>query len=288
MVDYVIGLLLLGLGLKPHPAVLGQHDEQETQVQVSPTQATTTSDTVSTITPTTSEHETSGTNPEPTKNEPTKTERRGNDTRRTSAFTENELKAFQAERKQREQNIKKVSDSREKELETDFETAKKDRIASDSAAKKILENKIKTFRDGVRKQKVFAIADKFQTVTTNRLSKIQTKLSSLMSLLDKITAAAGALQSQGKDTTALDADITIAQTKVSGAMSLLNTTTAQLPTTFTVSSESAVQTDITSAIARMKQSLLPLEQAFGEARSSVGKVLSELEALTGTQTGGTP
>ena len=286
MVNYVISLLLLGLGITAHPAVLGQHDEQQLSVQVSPTQAAEVPGTVVTATPTKTEN-TSGSDHavEPTKTEPTKTEHRGNEERRKAAFTESQLKAFQIERKEREKNIKKISDSRENELEAEFETAKKDRIASDSGAKKNLENKIKTFKDSVRKQKVFAIADKFQTVATNRLSTAQTKLASLMSLLDKITAAAGALQTQGKDTAALDRDISAAQTKVSSAVSLLNTTTAQLSTTFSVSSESEVKTDVASAIDRMKQRLSPLEQAMKEARESVGQVLSELESLAGT--GGT-
>ena len=282
MFDYVLGLILLGLGIKSNPAVLGQHDGEENEVTVTP----------STTKAPENENEQEQETPKPTKSEsetetPKPTRAKSNEREKdegTRTLNAADLKKFQEDRKRREANIEKISESREKELEAEFETRKKERLATDSAAKKVLEKKIAAFKDTKVKQKTLALATKFQSVTTNRLSTWQTKLQSLLTLLDKLTANAGALKAQGKDTTTLDTDIGEAQTKVKAALTVVISTTASLPTTFSVSSESSVKTDVQAAVESMKKAIEPVQKAFVEARAAVNKALADVETLTGTET----
>lgn len=195
-------------------------------------------------------------------------------------FTSEEQEKFQKERKKQEANIKKITDERTRELKESFAEKKAARLEKDNVTREVLEAKVAAFKDAQKKQKVIALADKYQTTVTARITAMHTKLESMLALLDRITAASGALKTQGTNVSAIEADVAAAQAKVSSALSAVDALAESVPTSFSVSGEEEVKADVLAAIASAKTQMQEAHTAFAEAHAAVGKALADLESIT--------
>ena len=195
-------------------------------------------------------------------------------------FSAEAQEAFQKERKKQEANIKKIGDARVKELEKTHEEKQIARQEKDRVTKEVLAEKLAAFKDTEKKKKVQAMADKYQTTIPAMLTGMQKKLSAMLSLLDRITAASGALKTQGVDVAEIESNVAGAQAKVSSALFAVNSLTEALPTVISVSSEEAADEDIKKAISDTKQAMIETQKAFAEAHKAVGSALASLEEIT--------
>jgi len=247
MFDYLIGLLLMGLGLR-HPGTppMVKGDETEATLSASGSEEASRSS-LRVMRP---------------------------------KFSAGEQEIFQKERVKREANLKQVNTSRIQVLQQTFAQKQKVRLEKDQSTQEVLTAKVKAFRDAQKKEKILALSVTFQTTVKNTLSSMQTKLESMMSLLDRITAAAGALKAQGTDVVTIESDVASAQAKVSSALYALSTLTESLPTTFSVSTEEGAKADVLEAITDVKSKMEPVRTSFREAHTAVGKALSDLESIT--------
>lgn len=195
-------------------------------------------------------------------------------------FTAEEQEKFQIDRKKREANMKKIGDARIKELEKEYTEKKAARLEKDKLAQDVLKAKVAEFRDSQKKQKVLSLSDKYQKTVTEKLAMMQQKLQSMTTLLDRITAASGALKTQGTDVSHIEADVAGAQAKISSAISAVNLLVETLPTALTVSGEEGAREEVLTAIASTKTQMETARAAFAEAHESVGLALKDLEELT--------
>lgn len=195
-------------------------------------------------------------------------------------FTAEEQQQFQLERRRQEANIKKISDARIKELEQTYAQKQAARQEKDGLARSVLDAKLAEFQDAQKKQKVAAISGKYQQTVTDRLAAMQTKLQSMMTLSDRITAAAGALKAQGTDVSHIEADVAGAQAKISSAIFDVNTLVESLPTVIAISGEDGAGEDIRTAIASARTRMEAARVSFAAAHAAVGKALAGLEELT--------
>lgn len=195
-------------------------------------------------------------------------------------FTAEEQEKFQKERKKQEANIKKITAERARELSAAFAEKKAARLEKDGVTREVLEAKVAEFKDTQKKQKVIALADKYQTTVTARIGGMHTKLENMLALLDRITAASGALKTQGTDVSAIESDVAAAQAKVSSALSAVDALAESVPTSFSVSGEEAAKDDVLAAIASAKTQMQEARTTFAEAHTAVGKALANLESIT--------
>jgi hypothetical protein len=274
MLDYFFGLLLLGLGIHTpaHPSVLGD-DTVNTEDHITPTGSQSISPTGAvTGIPTNEDHRGSNAG-------------ESGDSSRTVVtnqvkLTKDQVETFQKERKTREEKIKSVSEKRSDDFEKSFLEVEKHREQEDQATRTAFTRKVNTFKNADKQKKALALDTAYKNAITKALSSMQSKLTSMLTLLDKISVAAASLKTQGKDTSHIDTDITSAQTKVTAALTLLKNITATVPTALSVSGESSASKEIGSIISQAKTALIPLYTAFTDARKAVGVALQDLEALT--------
>lgn len=282
MLDYFFGLLLLGLGIhtSAHSSVLGD-DTVNTEDHITPTGSQNISPTgVVTGIPTNEDHRGSNAG-------------ESGDSSRTVVtnqvhLTKDQMEAFQKERKLREEKIKSVSEKRSDDLEKSFLEVEKHREQEDQATHTAFTRKVSAFKNADKQKKALALDTAYKNAITKALSSMQGKLTSMLTLLDKISVAAASLKKQGKDTSHIDADITSAQTKVTAALTMLKNITATVPTALSVSGESNASKEIGSTISQAKTALIPLYTAFTDARKAVGVALQDLEASTKLEITPTP
>lgn len=195
-------------------------------------------------------------------------------------FTVEEQEKFQKERKKQEANIKKITDERAKELRATFAEKKALRLEKDSVTRDVLEAKVAAFKDAQKKQKVMVLADKYESTVTARIAAMHAKLESMLALLDRITAASGALKTQGTDVALIETDVAAAQAKVSSALSVVDALAESVSTLFSVSGEEEVKDDVLATIASAKTQMQEAHIIFTEAHAAVGKALADLESIT--------
>lgn len=307
MFDAVFGFILLGLGLKKTipPAVLGDHDETE---QSSGSTGTSQSNSGGSSGSTGSssgggsshddenDDSSSGSSSSAGTSSSAETEHeteRGTSSRASEGlrvmqpkFTPEQQEAFQKERKKRADNLKKVGDERVKKLEESFAQRQQERKEKDKTTRETLAAKVREFKNTDKRTKLLSLSEKYQKAVTNTLASMQKKLQSMLTLLDKVTAAAGALKTQGTDVSAVEADVSTAQTKVSSAIYQVNTLVDSLPTAFSVSTEDAAKADVEKAITESRSKIDAVRTAFKDAHTAVEKAVSDLEALTDAKEAG--
>lgn len=308
MFDAIVGLFLVGLGLKKTipPSVLGDHDETE---QSSGSTGSSQSNSGSNSSGSTgASSSTSGSSHEEDDDSASGSssstgassqEAEHERERRTSSgaseglrvmqpkFTPEQQEAFQKEREKRAENLKKISEERVKKLEATFAQKQKDRKEKDKATRDTLAAKVREFKNIETRTKLLSISEKYQKAVTNTLSAMQKKLQSMLTLLDKVSAAAGALKAQGTDVSVVESDVATAQTKVNAVVFQVNTLVDSLPTAFSVSTEAAVKSDVEKAISSTRSQIEAVRTAFKEAHASVEKAVEDLEELTNVDEVGT-
>lgn len=279
MLDYVFGLLLIGLGIKHTPlpaAVLG--DETETNQQLESTSSTS------------GRREGTELPERPNVFFPTKAaELEQRDQREASrpglrllmpVLSKHQEEAFLKERKIREAKIKAVSESRTEALHRSFANVLEKRKQEEKAHETAFIKRVGGFTDANKKQKVLDVQTKFQTIMTNSVTTIQKRLEALLALLDKISVSAAALATQGKDVSQVNSDITAAQAKVTTALTLTQSVAAAIPLSLSVSGESSAGAELGKGISDARKQFLPLYNAFVDARKAVNVAVSDLELLT--------
>jgi len=195
-------------------------------------------------------------------------------------FTADEQVMFQKERAKREANLKRVSETKSAELQKTFIQKKESRVEKDETARSVFQEKVQGFTDDEKKQKLLAFSTSYNNTVTVMLSSMEEKLESMMKLIDRISAATGALKAQGTDVSRVESDLSNAQAKVSSALFAVHTLAESLPTALTVHSEETAKEDVLQAITDVKSQVVPVRTAFAEARDAVGLALTDLENLT--------
>ncbi len=284
MLDAIFGLILFGLGVKKSlpPVVLGDHDNTTESTGSSGSSANDSVDTDDHATGATSSS--AGTSSDDDihddlNDDDTKEATGGLKIVRPKLSVEQQ-KEFQKERAKREKNIAHISESRVKELHDDFLAKQKARLEKDKAAKAAFEAKLKTFKDKEKKEKLAKFSAKYQSTITSRLTDMQKKLESMTALLDRITAATGALKAQGKDVSHIETSVSSAQAKVTTATSLITALAGSLSTNVSVSNETSAKSDVQAAVVALKAQLEPARAAFIEAYQAVSLALHGVEVLT--------
>lgn len=195
-------------------------------------------------------------------------------------FTPDEQEIFQKERAKREANLKRVSETKIAELQKTFTQKKESRLEKDETARAVFEEKVQGFANTEKKQKLLAFSNEYRSTVIKMLSSMEEKLESMMQLIDRISAATGALKAQGTDVSKIESDLAGAQAKVSSALFAVTSLTESLPTALAVNSETTAKEDVLQAIADMKSQVVPVRTAFAEARDAVDLALTGLENLT--------
>ncbi len=250
MFDYLLGLILLGFGIRSHPAVLGETDvtvESSASADASTSARRKTAGALRVMRP---------------------------------KFTAEEQEAFQKERAKREENLERIGKLRIESLHADFAAKQKARSEKDKTTKSALEAKVKAFTDQKKKEKLLALSGKYQTSVVARLAVMQQKLESMTVLLDRITAAAGALKVQGKDVSVIESHVSSAQAKVASAITAVTDLASATPTSFSIATEASAKGDVMKAIETLKSQLEPANTAFAQAHEAVKLALEGIEEYT--------
>lgn len=195
-------------------------------------------------------------------------------------FTVENQEAFQKERAKREANIKRVGEAKLDELEKTFQEKLAARKQTDQISQDVFRAKVNEFQNSEKKKKILNISTKYGAAVTNSLASMQKKLQSMVILLDRITAASGALKTQGIAVSEIEAAVGQAQADVSSALSAVNALTESLPTVLSVNGEDSAKEDVQKALEETKTKIDTVRSVFQKAHTSVGVALSDLETLT--------
>ena len=163
--------------------------------------------------------------------------------------------------------------------------------ASVSAVREEMKTKMQeernTFKEQVNKLKdqnkqtvVTNVTDRFQTINTNQTDRMSQGLTTLGSILDRLTAKVSELKASGKDTTTVDAAITAAQTAISTAQTAVTTQAGKsyIPT---ITTDTTVGQNVSTVFTQLKTDLQTTQKSVVAAKEAVLTVAQELAKIEG-------
>lgn len=195
-------------------------------------------------------------------------------------LTKEQEDAFQKDRKAREARIRAVTDARIRGINDGFRKKLETRESEDNTRSQAFAKKVNAFTNTERRKKFLVFETRFRGLVHGTLTSMEQKLASMSALLDRLSVAAVALKAQGKDIHVVDSDITAAQAKVTTALTLTENLAGSLSSSVSVTGESTAGSDAQKAVSDAKTQLTTLYTAFTDARTAVGVAVSDMEALT--------
>ncbi len=179
MVDQIIGLILLGLGLKAPSSTATVKGDTTTASQALPTS--------------TPDEAQEGTN----------------------AAEADQTVAVNA----REANLRPIFSQKRAEFTASVLQKRQEAVQNRKERRAIFQEKIRQLRDAKKRQIVNRIDSRIQTINENRTDAMSKHLATLSEILEKLVARASDLKSRGVNTAQVDAAITSAQSAVAAAQS---------------------------------------------------------------------
>lgn len=248
MLDQLIGLILLGLGFTRSPAIPGMVLGENT--------------TVTSISTSTKGRELAALKLMRPK------------------FTPEEQTAFQKERAKREANYVRLMEARVNELDSAFFAKLEKRYRTDEAIRAQFTSRVNTFQDEKKRRALIALSETYRQTVQEASTSMHNKLTSMLTLLDRISAAAGALDAQGTDMAATESSVSSAQAAVVSALAHVAALAESLSTAFLVTDEAHAKEEIQAALAQVKIQMAPARSSFYAAHVAVGAALAQLELVT--------
>ena len=267
MVDYVIGLILLGLGINTgpfNPNVKGDETEasqEATIVKMSPEEAGTAG---------TLPGSGGSLTPHPLKN----TFRLNMmqykiASRAASGISKNSFKA-----RAFGNGVLKMQEDFEHSVEASREAAKKEFAEH----KTELKRQLKIIKDDKKQILVDRINTKCQDINSKRVEKMTAMITKLSLVLTNVSNRTEAAAQSGKDTTSVDSAIVSAQNAISSAQTML-AAQARNTCTITLTSDTTLKTDIGKTISGMQENLKAVYEQVVNARTEVSHAVRALAAL---------
>ena len=159
--------------------------------------------------------------------------------------------------------------------------------ASREASKREFEDHKTAFRQQLalmKDAKKQAIVERLNTncqdINQKRTDKMAAMLAKLSLILTNVTNSAASSSAAGKDTTAVDAAVTSAQTAIADAQATV-AVQAGTTCTITISSEANVKTDVGKVVSGLQENLKSVYEKVLVARRAVSDAIRALARVTG-------
>lgn len=146
--------------------------------------------------------------------------------------------------------------------------------------KEALKQRLATFKDTVKAERVDRINTILGSVNTNRTTTMQANLEKMTAIVVRLETKLTELESEGKDTSAAKLTTASAKTAIETAKTAL-TAQAAKDYTIAITSESTVKTDAATMRQSLHTDLRTLHQLVVDARQAVAKAISETKSLLG-------
>lgn len=143
-----------------------------------------------------------------------------------------------------------------------------------------LKQRLATFKDTVKAERVDRINTILGSVNTNRTTTMQANLEKMIAIVARLENKLAELEQEGKDTTAAKLAITTAKTAIETAKNGV-TTQAAKDYTITITSENTVKTDAATMRQSLHTDLQSVHQLVVSARQAVAKAIAETKSLLG-------
>jgi len=140
--------------------------------------------------------------------------------------------------------------------------------------------KLEEISDSNKQTIVEKIDTQITSLNTSQTASWMQALTKMESVLSRISAQAATLKAQGQNTAALETSIANAQTAITTAKAAVNTQ-ASKEYIITITSESALRTNVGSTVSQFKTDSKTTKQTVIAARIAVVKAFAELVKLTG-------
>lgn len=144
--------------------------------------------------------------------------------------------------------------------------------------KEALKQKLETIVDTRKKLLVERIDAKISTVNETVTNRMSAHLEKLSSILTRLTEKAANLKTEGKDTSALDGAITLAQTAVGTAKTAVETQAAK-DYNISVVDEATLRSTVGAAMSQFRLDLNAVHKLIIDAKQVVSKAATELARL---------
>jgi hypothetical protein len=146
--------------------------------------------------------------------------------------------------------------------------------------KTAFQQKLTTFKDQVKAERVNRIETLFTTINTNRTAEMEKRLETMDSILTKLDTTIADIEKNGKDTTAVKQAIADTRTALAAAKQAVEAQ-SQKDYTITISSESTVKTDIMPVRESLYTDLQTVHQHVAVVREKLVGAIEQIKLLIG-------
>jgi hypothetical protein len=290
MLDHLLGLLLIGLGLRtpalaPRGAVMG--DET---VAISPAPNATGSGIK--ITPTYHPKGTGMPKEEEREAKNTRAFKPGDAKTATGGPERMGLRNIHDLIEDREDTASKSQEliNRQKGLwekyKNTVDTARANAIKTAVTRRKAFTSRLNVIKDATKKETLQKLDALISQTNTNRVNAMTEQLTKLDEIITKITAKTTDLKAQGVDTSSVDSLIAKAQTAITAAKTAVQAQAAK-EYVIGITTEAAASSDVGRTRTQLEADLAAVRNTIIQARQSVSAVIQALSALgaVGTEKG---
>lgn len=164
-----------------------------------------------------------------------------------------------------------------KEGRTEAKDAMKDKMQQ---AREEFKTKMAAIKDTKKQEIITNLDTRIATINKNRTTEMTERLERLTTILGKISTKEAALKSEGKNTTTLASDITVAQTAIDAAKTAV-TAQAAKEYTMNITTETALKSAASTTIQQFMKDIKSVHAKVVAAQQAVVKAYKDLGLLTG-------
>lgn len=171
--------------------------------------------------------------------------------------------------------------------------ARREKAKEASATRReAFKEKVDAIKDARKKAIVENMDTKMSEVNTRRVENMTAHLTKISEVLEKVVTRVGVVKGEGKDTTAVDTAVAVAQAAILTAQNAVQTQAAR-EYVITITDETALKSDVGTTRSGMQKELSATHQTVVAARQAVSAAVQALARVLGvgkeaTPAGGTP
>lgn len=265
MLDQLIGLLLLGLGLR-YPSDIPNIKGDSTEVSSSSGSGSGSGSSGVTFTVTTTV-------------KPTETEQETEQETEPTGATIRELQ--EANIRHAEANLEQVFEQRRLRLENEVKRLREEEITRRSVERANFQAKLSDIKNKEKKTAVVTIDAKITQINTKRTDLMLKNLAKMQEILDKIMVRAAEAKKAGRDISKVESAVTAARASIATAIAAVTTQSGKsyIPT---ITTEQNLGQSVKTAMQSFESDMKSVYELVKTARQGVATALSELgKVLTG-------
>ncbi len=182
--------------------------------------------------------------------------------------------------KDREENLRRLFKEKREELREDIAKKRQEAREEFREKKQEFRERLSEIRDEKKKEILEHLDNRINEIKTHRVDQMTKHLNKISEVLEKVVGRAADAKANGKDTSAVDAAVTIAQAAIGAAQSCL-TTQAGKQYVIELTTEENAKTDVGAVHQQLRADLTVCHQLIVAARQSVRTAIQALSHVLG-------